>query len=125
MTELMDNKEIGRKIKERRLELGWTQKELGAKMGVRNTAVNKWELGLIKNLKVPVIKHLALVLGLSPLALIGFNNERLLEDDCNDLPSSRSKHLQIWNDIFKDVEFSDDEFNEVLKYAKFLISQRK
>lgn len=123
MAELMSNKVIGQKIKARRLELGWTQKELGEKMGVRNTAVNKWELGLIKNLKVPTIKQLAEVLGLDPLNLIGMEAEPATQETTQ--TTQKEKQRKLWADAYSDVEFSDEEFSDIMKYANFIISQRK
>ncbi|WP_302950857.1 helix-turn-helix domain-containing protein [Holdemania filiformis] len=36
----------GRLIRELRLKAGWTQKELGAKIGISDKAISKWERGL-------------------------------------------------------------------------------
>ena len=37
---------IGENIARLRKEKGWTQAELGKKLGISNQAVSKWELGL-------------------------------------------------------------------------------
>ncbi len=36
----------GRLIRELRLKAGWTQKELGAKIGISDKAISKWERGV-------------------------------------------------------------------------------
>jgi len=40
-----DNREIGRRLGERRRELNMTQEELGKKLSVTGTAVSRWESG--------------------------------------------------------------------------------
>lgn len=67
--------QIGQIIKQKRQELGMTQTELGQKMGVGKTAVAKWEAGKVKNLKRDALPLLANILRISPLALIGINED--------------------------------------------------
>lgn len=120
------NEEIGKQIKARRLKLGWTQKELGEKIGVNSSAINRWESGLTKTLKVPVIKQLAEVLGIDPIKLLGIgNNNNNNNIPAEMMPGNRQKHYQTWRELFDKVIFSDEEFEKITQYAKFLVSQRK
>ena len=48
----------GTKIKELRKLNGWTQEELGEKLGVKKAAIQKYEKGEIVNLKLATIKKL-------------------------------------------------------------------
>lgn len=60
----MDKYKFGEFIYQKRKELGFTQDELGYKLGVTNKAVSKWETG--ENLPdIMMIKKLAQVLGLT------------------------------------------------------------
>ena len=51
--------DTGRKIRELRKKQGWSQEELGAKLGVQKNAVSKWECGTVKNIPADTIKTLA------------------------------------------------------------------
>ena len=46
---------IGERIKKARLEKGFTQEELGNRVGVKKAAINKYETGIVVNLKHCVI----------------------------------------------------------------------
>ena len=48
---------MAKRIKEKRLELGLTQEELGKMIGTQRAAVNKYESGLVENMKRSTIKQ--------------------------------------------------------------------
>ena len=60
---------IGERIKNRRLELGLTQEELGSKIGVQRAAINKYETGLVQNIKRSTQQNLADALGIDVVSL--------------------------------------------------------
>jgi transcriptional regulator with XRE-family HTH domain len=60
----------GEKIKQLRKELGLTQEELGQMIGVQKAAINKYETGLVVNLKKSTISALAKALHVSPVELL-------------------------------------------------------
>lgn len=60
-----------------RKEFGWTMKELGDKVGVSKSTINKWEKGHIETIKRPTIEKLAIALKCSPSWLMGFDDEHL------------------------------------------------
>ena len=66
--------EIGPKIKRLRTQLGLTQEELGAKVGVQKAAIYKYENGLVVNLKRSILEKLALVLDTTPTYLMGMED---------------------------------------------------
>ena len=63
--------EIAKLMRERRLELGLTMKQLGQKVGVATATVSRWESGEISALKAETIRKVADALHISPLAFIG------------------------------------------------------
>lgn len=65
---------IGDKIKQARLAKGYTQEELGAIVGVKKAAINKYESGIVQNLKRSMIAKLADALDIDPVTLIGFGD---------------------------------------------------
>ena len=61
----------GEKIRNARKAKGMTQEELGAKIGVQKAAINKYETGIVVNLKRSTIAALSRALGVSPTYLLG------------------------------------------------------
>lgn len=66
---------IGEYIKTKRIERKLTLEELGNLVGVGKSTVRKWENGMIKNIKRDKISLLAKALDISPLNLLGMNEE--------------------------------------------------
>lgn len=69
----MEN-DIGLRIKDTRKGRGVTQEELGAKIGVTKATINKYETGIVVNLKRTVIEKIAVALDISPGYLMGWEN---------------------------------------------------
>lgn len=63
----------GDRIKTLRTSKGLTQEELGDMIGVKKAAINKYETGLVVNLKRTTIMKLADALGVSPVYLMGMD----------------------------------------------------
>lgn len=64
----------GEKIKAARLRAGLTQKELAEKVGVKFSAIHKYEAGLVVNLKQETIAKLSDALGVKPSYLMGYTD---------------------------------------------------
>lgn len=62
---------MGKRIKERRKELGYTQEELAQKLGLQKSAVAKYENGRVVNIKRSVLVNMARILDCSPSYLMG------------------------------------------------------
>ena len=69
----------GERIKSARKAKGLTQKELADKVGVKYSAIHKYESGLIVNLKRDVIAKLAEVLEVRPSYLLGLDDDILAQ----------------------------------------------
>lgn len=63
--------DVGSLIKQARLEKGFTQDELAEKVGVKKSAVAKWENGRVSEIKRSNLKMLSEVLGVNPNKLLG------------------------------------------------------
>ena len=66
---------MAERIRERRKEMGYTQTELGEKLGLQASAIAKYENGRVKNMKRSIIANMAKVLECSPTYLMGLENE--------------------------------------------------
>ena len=65
----------GDRIRARRIALGLSQEELGQRVGVQKAAINKYETGVVVNLKRSMIEKLAIALDVSPTYLLGMEEE--------------------------------------------------
>ena len=63
---------IGDKIKMLRKRCNMTQEELGDKIGVTKATINKYETGVVINLRRPTIEKLARALDTTPAYLMGW-----------------------------------------------------
>ena len=62
--------EIANKIKTRRIELGLTLEDVAQAVGVGRSTVQRWESGLIQNMKRDKIAKLASVLQMNPVEFV-------------------------------------------------------
>ena len=67
----MDNKQLGSRIRQRRQELGLTQGDVAAAIGVAVSTVQRYETGAIDKLKMPVLDAIARALQTTPGELMG------------------------------------------------------
>lgn len=67
----------GEKIKMLRVKKRMSQEELGKKVGVQKAAINKYEKGIVVNLKMSTIAKLADALDVTPVYLMGIDEEQL------------------------------------------------
>lgn len=78
---------MAERIKEKRLEAGLTQEELADKLGLKKSAIAKYENGRVENIKRSIIQKMSIVLNCSPSYLMGWDNSNDIADN---LPSNIS-----------------------------------
>ena len=61
-------------IREKRLELGMTMKEVADKVGVSEATISRWESGEIENMRRGAISSLAKALHISPNEIMGWES---------------------------------------------------
>ena len=64
---------MAERIKERRLQMAYTQEELARKLGLQKSAIAKYENGRVENIKRSVIADMANILECSPSYLMGWD----------------------------------------------------
>lgn len=108
---MSDVKETGERIRRLRKEKGWTQTDLGNRIGVQNSAIAKYENGRVPNLKRSTIKALADALGVNPSYLLGM-------DESADYTTAYTNAIEVMHvmpaDGVDDVDFN----NLVMIYNK-------
>lgn len=67
---------MAERIKFLREQAGLTQEELGKKIGVQKSAINKYERGEVKNMKRSSIRILSDLFKVSPTYLMGWDDEK-------------------------------------------------
>lgn len=103
---------IGSKIRELRLKLGLTQEELGELIGVKKAAINKYESGLVKNIKRDMQAKLADALHTDPASLF---YPDAAASDCTLSPSE-----EILINKFR--QLSDEGKTKLIEQANLLIA---
>ena len=61
---------IGKRIKERREELGLTQEQIGARLKLNKSTIQRYETGKINTIKLPIIQAIAECLSVNPMWII-------------------------------------------------------
>ena len=98
----MSESEMGELMKRLRIERNLTLEEVGNRVGVGKSTVRKWESGEIANMKRDKIALVAKALGVTPAALMGW-------EDPEPPP----------------IELSEDERTLIVKYRLLDKEQRK
>ena len=111
---------IGDKIRERRMELGWSQRDLASKMGyTNNSTIAKIELGTIEVTQSRVIQF-SKVLNV-PIAYL------IDSDDGIKKPSPDARNLTekefLWLDLFR--ELPESKKDEVIARLRAELQHRK
>ena len=90
---MLDRNQISRNIRERRKETGLTLKEVGDKVGVAASTIQRYENGTIKVFKLPVLNSIARALGVMPDWLYG--SGLVKELPANTIPADMSDLVRI------------------------------
>ena len=106
---------MAERIKERRKAMGYTQTELGEKIGVQASAIAKYENGRVENIKRSVIANMAKVLDCSPSYLMGLDKKESPKEE----PSPKiMRHYNQLNDIGKrEAEKRVEELTYIPQYT--------
>ena len=113
---------VGEYIKQLRIASGLTQEELGKLLGVKRAAVNKWESGMVQNLKRTTIQKLADVFQVSPASFIDglpTDDESLIlvnnsQQGDNNLTSQEKTLLSNYRQLNPDGQKKVDDYVEDL-----------
>ncbi len=111
----------GSRIKDARKALGMTQAELAEKVGVKYSAIHKYEAGIIVNLKRETISALAHALNVSPAWLMCMDDDKEKETVLtnNFLSPDERKLLSIFGQL------NDVGQNYIMKQAEFASVQKE
>lgn len=99
-------------MKLRRQELGLTQKEVAARVGVTEATVSRWESGDIKNMRRDKIAAMARVLDIPPAVLMDWETfdaeeaerRRIVKEFTDYLNVASFENIKITLDLLKRLE---------------------
>ena len=94
---------MGEKIRRLRKEKGMTQEDLGNEVGIQKAAINKYETGIVVNLKRGRLERIAKVLGVNPVWLM---------DDDADWPPVKSVRAMMMSGV---DHLEDSDFKKMVK----------
>lgn len=115
---------MANRIKTMRLKCNLTMEELGSRLGVGKSAVNKWEKGLVKNIKRSTIEQMAKIFDCSPIWLMGMDEEIAAYDTAYDFErdwalrggGEHPIHLTSEEEqIIQDIRKADNQTREMLR----------
>nr|WP_296039224.1 helix-turn-helix transcriptional regulator [uncultured Enterocloster sp.] len=112
--------ELGTRIKKIRQSRGMTQLDLAKKIGTSQTAIALWESGN-RSMSFEVIDRISIALSVSASYLLF--GEKDFKDDIPDESSSMSNLTVAAH--FDGDEFTEEELEDIRKYAEFVKSRRK
>lgn len=109
---------VGDYIKSLRKSKGLTQEELGNMIGVKKAAVQKWESGMVQNLKRNTIKQLSDIFEVSPASFI--DNDDSIESNATILPQDKIRMIPVYESV--SAGFGAYADNYIIEYMPLFIS---
>ncbi len=105
--------DMGIRIKQLRKEMGWTQAELASKLGLKDSAIAKYEKGRVENMKRDTIAKMADLFGCSPVYLMCMEDKQgncsYSHEEQNVLRAYRSASEGIKDSVCKLLDVKRDE----------------
>lgn len=106
----------GERIKRLRLEKKMSVTEFAEKVGTSRMQIYRYESDAIEKMPYKVLIPIAKVLGTTPMYLLGNDDEQS--------HAKLDNKIKKWINVVGETEFTDEEFNELANFAKYLISKR-
>lgn len=117
---------VGERIKQRRLELGWTQEELALKLGCKSrSSVNKVELS--NDLTLKTVRAYANALGVDATYLMGWKEDEKSKFSYVQDSAIVEFILNAYNQNLIDIinKMNPTQKEELLHYAMYLIGKEE
>ena len=124
------NKEIGERIKTIRKQKGITLADLGARLGISESNMQRYESGKIASVSIDFINRLAPILEVKPEWLIGWDNEPSPQGyyidpetaECAEYLRTRPSARLLFS---ASRGISKEEMEEAVNYIEFIKSRNK
>lgn len=111
---------VGDRIKQLRVEKGFTQQQLAESAGVSKQAIFKYENNIVTNIPSDKVRAIARLLGVEPAFLMGWEIPKEKEKTVpNEEDSLNAEIVKLFTAL------SADRKKEALTYLRYLYSQAK
>lgn len=115
---------MAERIRQRRIELGYTQEELANLLGLQKSAIAKYENGRVENIKRTVILKMAEVLECSPSYLMGWE-ETKVKSDMEKLSPREHSHILTYRSLTDPGKDRVDTYTDKVKSLEAEESDQK
>ena len=114
----MTNKEIGQRIADTRIAKDLTMDDIAQKIGVAKSTIQRYEIGTIKKLKLPVIESIASALDVNPNWLIGKTNDPTPPEYKKEQPTRAGELSEAKQAMYDFIDtLSDEKVSRLLQIA--------
>ena len=110
-------------IKNRREELGLTQKDVADYVGVSEATISRWESGEIKNFRRDKIRSLAQILKLRPSAIVGEIEEDTLPEESNLSLKISNLSPELLGKLVRFLELAEANPDSAERFLSFAVQE--
>ena len=120
----------GRRIKKRRLELNLSAGEFAQRIGKDRSTVYRYESGDISRITIDMLFPLAEALETTPAYILGMEPASTGVINVGPWAAYASsneaivKNMRAWMDEMGQIEFTEDEHQQIIDFAKYLLFKR-
>lgn len=119
--------DVGKRIRQRRIEIGMTVDELANKIGKNRATIYRYENGDIENLPLPVLEPIAKALGIEPSDLLSTTDTMSTEEKI--VANLRKFNLSQEKEIIENIQtklvlLNKDSLNKTDDYISDLIEDK-
>lgn len=126
--------QVHERIKQRRNELKMSVDELANRINKNRATIYRYEKGDIENLPLDILEPLANALDTTPQYLMGWNEPdikeiKIVNENIEFIYRGNKKsvmdQVERWYREFNPESFTEDEYDKILEYARFLLYRRE
>ena len=108
---------IIKRIKDRRLELGYSFQDLAEKTNMSKSTLQRYETGAIGNVPLDKLEVLAKALFVSPAYLMGWDEEK-------PEPETKDDPLMVVAAHHSDYDWSEEQLKEIDRFINFVKQEK-
>ena len=125
---------FGERLKQRRLKLNISAGELASLIGKNRATIYRYEKGDIGNVPLDIIDPLAEALDTTPEYLMGLADSEEVGTRIEQgkkttiyvaIQVTEAKQMEKWIEELGRVTLTDEEFEKIIEYGKFLLYMRE
>lgn len=112
---------LGERIKKLRNDAGLTQEELGELLGIQKASVQKYEKGVVVNLKPYMIERIAIVFNTTPSYIMGWDrfDEDALSNEVHLIEAISDKFGIVGAELYNiGTQLNEEGLRKILFYAE-------